>query len=159
MIEYQPQRQCTYYFPEAFPEGTLPVPNVEKTNAAYDGWNVQIDRLFFANGKRTSFHNAYLYKLRYSSHSISGDPWRGATLSADGTNFQSTPEQPIAVSDGFHCSDLITDNGSVDATVKAVQKQALEAIHGWLQGFEPATKRDVRRVPTRVEYERGIMDY
>ena len=48
-----PQRQCTYYFPQKFPKGTLPQPNVLKTNLAYDGWNVHIDRLFFANGKRT----------------------------------------------------------------------------------------------------------
>lgn len=48
------QRQCTYYFPETFANGSLPVPNVAETNSAFDGWNVHIDRLFFANGKRTS---------------------------------------------------------------------------------------------------------
>ena len=37
-------------FPAAF--SSPPVPDVEKTNIAYDGWNVTIDRLFFANGQR-----------------------------------------------------------------------------------------------------------
>ena len=44
------QRQCTYYFPGAFTNST-PAPNVNAVNSAYDGWNVNIDRLFFANGQ------------------------------------------------------------------------------------------------------------
>ncbi|KAI0959110.1 hypothetical protein AcW1_004037 [Taiwanofungus camphoratus] len=109
------ERQCTYQFPEAFPEARDP--NVSATNTAYDGWFVKSDRLFFANGKR--------------------DPWRDATVSADGTSFPSTSSQPIAVGDGFHCSDLLTDNGRVDATVAAVQRQALSAMKGWLAEWTP----------------------
>lgn len=37
-------------FPEAF--HSPPVPNVGATNAHYAGWNVKVDRLFFANGLR-----------------------------------------------------------------------------------------------------------
>ncbi|KAH9943800.1 peptidase S28 [Amylocystis lapponica] len=79
------ERQCGYFFPEQFPVPTAP--NVAATNLAYHGWFVNVDRLFFANGQR--------------------DPWREATVSANGTNFKSTPWQPIAEGDGFHTSDLI----------------------------------------------------
>ncbi|KAI0650408.1 peptidase S28 [Trametes meyenii] len=113
------ERQCTYFFPEAFKSlGHLPVPNVDATNKAYNGWFVKENHLFFANGHR--------------------DPWREATLAADGTHFQSTPGQPLTISDGFHCSDLITANGNVDSTVKAVQQQALKTIKGWIEEWKPS---------------------
>ena len=67
-----------------------------------------------------------------------GDPWREATKAADGTHFPSTSEQPLAISDGFHCSDLSTANGNADATVLAVQKQALVSIAGWLAEWKPS---------------------
>ncbi len=44
------QRQCTLMFPGAW--SSPPVPAANKVNAAYDGWNVSIDHLFFANGQR-----------------------------------------------------------------------------------------------------------
>ncbi|EKM56364.1 uncharacterized protein PHACADRAFT_253438 [Phanerochaete carnosa HHB-10118-sp] len=116
------ERQCTYFFPQAFSQP--PVPNVQSVNSAYKGWNVSIDRLFFANGQR--------------------DPWREATVSADGATSVSTAEQPIAVGDGFHCSDLISDNGAVDPTVLAVQQRGLASIKAWLEGFKP-TKRSLPR--------------
>lgn len=65
-------------------------------------------------------------------------------MAADGTTAKSTPQQPVTISDGFHCSDLSSQEGIDDPTIKAVQTQALEAIHGWLQGFKP-TKREVKR--------------
>lgn len=67
-----------------------------------------------------------------------GDPWREATTSATLSPTSSTPSQPIAISDGFHCSDLITANAKVDGTVLGVQTQALAAMAGWLEGFEPS---------------------
>ena len=67
-----------------------------------------------------------------------GDPWRDATKSAEGTNFASTAGQPIAISDGFHCSDLLTAQAEADATVKAVQQQGLEAMVGWLAEWKPS---------------------
>ena len=45
------QRICQLMFPEAFSQ--LPTPNVDATNEVYKGWNVQIERIFFANGQRT----------------------------------------------------------------------------------------------------------
>lgn len=146
------QRQCTYFFPEVFPKGSVPQPNTAKTNLVYAGWNVHIERLFFANGQRMS--PSYGPSGQYADCMYnSGDPWRDATVSADGTAFPSTPQQPIAVGDGFHCSDMSTLDGTIDPTIKAVQTKALQSIHGWLQGFKPS-KRKVQRRVSRVEYER-----
>jgi len=107
------ERQCSLMFPQAFPKP--PQINVDKTNIKYKGWNVHVNHLFFANGQR--------------------DPWREATVSADGLNIQSTSQQPIAVGDGYHCSDLSTANANVDNTVKAVQTKALAAIGPWIAAY------------------------
>lgn len=48
------ERQCQQYFPEAF--STPPTPNAYATNDVYHGWDVKVDRLFFANGRRTLLH-------------------------------------------------------------------------------------------------------
>ncbi|KAI0029922.1 serine carboxypeptidase S28-domain-containing protein [Vararia minispora EC-137] len=116
------ERQCEWMFPAAF--ATPPVPPVQKTNAAYGGWDMSVPRLFFATGMR--------------------DPWRDATMSADGVTPKGTDPSFIGLSDGFHCSDLSTANGIVDKTVLTVQTTALGKIHEWLQEFKPAaaaTKR------------------
>ena len=44
------ERQCTYWFPQAFPRPRSP--NVDRVNRLYHGWDVSIERLFFANGER-----------------------------------------------------------------------------------------------------------
>lgn len=54
---------------------------------------------------------------------------------------KSTSSQPIAVSDGFHCSDLGVTNAVVDPTVAAVQAQALASMKTWLATWKP-TKRE-----------------
>ena len=41
--------------------------------------------------------------------------------------------QPIYLSDGFHTSDLIIQNGVVDPTIAKVQYAALEYISTWLE--------------------------
>ena len=61
-----------------------------------------------------------------------GDPWRGTSVSADGLDKANTSTQPIYESDGFHCSDLNTQNGIVDETVYAVQMAGLEYMKAWL---------------------------
>ncbi|KAI0065739.1 peptidase S28, partial [Artomyces pyxidatus] len=109
------ERQCQMMFPAAF--SSPPTPNVQKTNAAYDGWNLQVKRMFFANGKR--------------------DPWRYATVSSDFVHVESTPQQPIVESDGFHCSDLLTHHGLVDPTVLAVQNSGLAYMKAWLAEWRP----------------------
>ncbi|KZT71695.1 hypothetical protein DAEQUDRAFT_723773 [Daedalea quercina L-15889] len=43
------ERQCVLMFPEAF--SSPPTPRVTETNAAYDGWFVKSNRLFFGNGE------------------------------------------------------------------------------------------------------------
>ncbi|KAG6844350.1 hypothetical protein H0H87_007575 [Tephrocybe sp. NHM501043] len=111
-------RQCQLMFPGAFTQ-TVNV-QVDRTNELYDGWNVSIDHLFFANGIR--------------------DPWKDATVSAAAVNIPSTSLQPIAVGDGFHCSDLLTASGTVDATILAVQVKALESIKMWLTTWTPHVK-------------------
>lgn len=44
------KRQCQQMFSAAFP--TEPNVDIVGTNAKYKGWNVKLDRLFFANGMR-----------------------------------------------------------------------------------------------------------
>ncbi|QRV75298.1 Serine carboxypeptidase S28 [Ceratobasidium sp. AG-Ba] len=107
-------RQCPYFYPKAFP--TPRFPNTLNINTKYRGWNVNVPRLFFANGKR--------------------DPWREATLNSDFYNRQSTDLQPIAVSDGFHCSDLLTRFGTADPTVLSVQKLALAYMTKWVKEWQ-----------------------
>jgi hypothetical protein len=102
-------------FPAAFK--APPNPRAAETNARYKGWDVQTERLFFANGKR--------------------DPWRDATVSAEGLHKASTPLQPIALSDGFHGDDMTTQSGMVDASLGAVQQQALAAMATWLVDWKP----------------------
>ncbi|TDL29923.1 peptidase S28 [Rickenella mellea] len=109
-------RQCAHWFPSQFPNAAAQMPNTTVTNTRYQGWNVAVDRLFFANGKR--------------------DPWRDATVSSDFYTRQSTSMQPIAVSDGFHCSDMSKKN-AMDATVAAVQTQALASMKTWLGQWKP----------------------
>ncbi|KAG1817240.1 serine carboxypeptidase S28-domain-containing protein [Suillus subaureus] len=96
------ERQCVNMFPQAF--AYPPQPTTAQTDIMYAGWNVNIPRLFFANGLR--------------------DPWRDATVSADGLNKSNTLSMPIYEGDGFHCSDMITENGIVDSTIAAVQEAA-----------------------------------
>ncbi|KAG7088568.1 hypothetical protein E1B28_012548 [Marasmius oreades] len=85
---------------------------VRRTNKKYHGWDLQVDRLFFANGIR--------------------DPWREATVAAQSLNKPSTLKQVLTLSDGFHCSDLSAAVGMVDHSVGEVQRKALEAFKGWL---------------------------
>ncbi|KAG6850910.1 hypothetical protein H0H93_006736 [Arthromyces matolae] len=120
-------RQCQYMFPEAFPEP--PQTAIAATNHVYKGWDVKLDRLFFANGHRNlSVTDKRIY---------AGDPWKDATVSATQHTVQSTPEQPIYIGDGFHCSDLKTQAGVVDLTIKAVQDAALGYFKVWLSQWTP----------------------
>ncbi|KAH7908620.1 peptidase S28 [Hygrophoropsis aurantiaca] len=110
------ERQCVDMFPQKFT--TPPTPTVTQTDTMYEGWNVEVDRLFFANGLR--------------------DPWREATVSADGLNKANTTTQPIYEGDGFHCSDLLTENGIVDETIMTVQMAGLEYMKTWLAEWSPS---------------------
>ncbi|KAJ3847893.1 hypothetical protein EV368DRAFT_50357, partial [Lentinula lateritia] len=111
-------RQCYYWYSDVF-NTTNPPPMADGAAALsdqrYGGWNVSLDRLFFANGKR--------------------DPWREGTVSADGLEIPSTVSQPIFVSDGFHASDLIVDFGEANPSVGAVQQHALAIFSTWLSDW------------------------
>ncbi|KAG2071058.1 peptidase S28 [Suillus decipiens] len=111
------ERECVNMFPEAF--ASPPNTPTAKTNAMYAGWNVNVSRLFFANGLR--------------------DPWRGTTVSADGLNKPNTTNMPIYMSDGFHCSDMFIYNGVVDPTVAAVQEAGLMYMKKWLAEWKPSS--------------------
>ncbi|KAG6820692.1 hypothetical protein H0H93_013211 [Arthromyces matolae] len=67
----------------------------------------------------------------------SWDPWLEATVSATQHTVQSTPQQPIYISDGFHCSDLTTKAGLADPTIRAVQDAALGYFRDWLAQWKP----------------------
>ncbi|KAG9312786.1 serine carboxypeptidase S28-domain-containing protein [Chiua virens] len=104
------ERQCVNMFPQKF--SSLPSPSASDVNSAYHGKDVNVDRLYFANG--------------YS------DPWREATVSAESLHKPSTDQQPIYMSDGVHCTDMITENGIQDQTVFEVQMVALDYMKKWL---------------------------
>lgn len=70
-----------------------------------------------------------------------GDPWLEATVSAKSSPYRASASRPVELSDGFHCSDLVTSNGRVDTTVAAVQRQGLAAISRWLSEFRPAATK------------------
>jgi len=103
-------------FPDVF--ASPPQPTTAETNLMYAGWNVDVERLFFANGLR--------------------DPWRDATVSADGLYKPSTPRMPIHEGGGFHCSDMDTESGIDDPTIAAVQETALEYMAEWLAEWRPS---------------------
>ncbi|KAJ7228229.1 serine carboxypeptidase S28-domain-containing protein, partial [Mycena pura] len=109
-------RQCQQMFPAAFPKP----PNVQtaRTNRLYHGWDVSVENLFFANGQR--------------------DPWRYSTVSAPDAKRESTPSQPIAVGEGYHCADLLTREGLANPTVLAVQQEGLASIKGWIAAWKSA---------------------
>ncbi|KAI0048182.1 peptidase S28 [Auriscalpium vulgare] len=111
------ERTCQLFFPTAFPRPTPPP--VERTNFAYEGWNVHTTNIYFGNGQR--------------------DPWMYATVSSPFTYVPDTPEQSIGLSEGgFHCSDMITLEGQCDASVLAVQKKGLAAIARYLAEWKAA---------------------
>lgn len=121
-------------FPAAFPQ--LPQVQTIATNLKYHGWNVRENRLFFANGIRKCIP-CHSFACTITRAPV-GDPWRDATVSADGLFIPSTPQQPIKVGDGFHCTDMGTSSGLADPTVGAVQTAALAAMKGWLAQWKPS---------------------
>ncbi|GJJ15866.1 hypothetical protein Clacol_010144 [Clathrus columnatus] len=123
------ERQCTLFFPEAFPNPRAP--NIAATNAKYQGWNVNLDRLFVANGKQ--------------------DPWREATLSSDFHTRVSTSSQPIYVGNGFHCSDLIVQSG-IDPTIKAVIDAGVATLSNWLTEWPGSKAKTMNSVSPPMEF-------
>jgi len=116
-------RQCGLYFPDG-PDGQTYGIRAGRTeadvNAYTGGWDIDdTTRLFYVNG-------GY-------------DPWREAGVSADfrpGGPLQSSAQVPVAVvPGGFHTSDLITQNGVVNAGCKAVQERLLDQLAAWVAEY------------------------
>ena len=102
----------------------------------YHGWNVMNNRMFVANGKRTSFLRSF---IACRTDFGAGDPWKDATLSAEQHVVASTPQQPIFIGDGFHCSDLIISEGAASEKIKAVQDTAVDYMTTWIAQWSPST--------------------
>lgn len=116
-------RQCPLYFPTG-PDGQTFGIAKGKTeaeeNAYTGGWNIlNSTRLIYANG-------GY-------------DPWREAGVSSDlrpGGPAVSTTQVPInVIPGGFHTSDLVTENGVVNAGAKAVIDAEVAQIAAWVAEY------------------------
>ncbi|KAF3763262.1 hypothetical protein M406DRAFT_356989 [Cryphonectria parasitica EP155] len=126
------QRQCSLLFP---PPGTFDPDNktVADTNAYTGGWDTagNTTRLIWTNGQY--------------------DPWKDSTVSSDykpGGPFQGTATAPIQViPSGIHCSDMLIDNGLVNAGVQEVIDNEVAQIVTWVDEYytEKKKPRVVRR--------------
>ena len=94
---------------------------------------MQQQRLFFANGQR--------------------DPWRDATISAENLTVASTSNQPIFVSDGFHCSDMIVGNAQIDSSIQNVQNQGLSSMATWLAEWKTTQQPEKEELSTNRRVE------
>jgi len=113
-------RQCSYFFPHAFPNATSANPRTAAINNKYRGWNVNVHRVFFSNGKK--------------------DPWREASVSSDSHRRRSTPQMPIEITNGMHSTDLFMANGDNDASVREVQMSGLRYMSEWISKWRHATE-------------------
>ncbi|ROW08683.1 hypothetical protein VPNG_06442 [Cytospora leucostoma] len=127
------QQQCPLYFTGPGSYGSAEGKNVSTTNAYTKGWDIAgtTTRLIFTNGQY--------------------DPWRDATVSSDfkpGGPFNGTADAPVQViPDGIHCSDLIAENGVVNAGVQKVIDNEVAVIKGWVEEFY--TEKKARRTLTK----------
>lgn len=129
------QRTCLYMFGSNYKNGVATLPNTDATNTKYKGWNTTHPRIYFATGQRE-------FPLRIiitasPSQSLPGDPWREATVSAEGLSYPNTTDHTVGLStDGYHCSDLLTRESTASASVRRVQQQGLAALARWLPQFK-----------------------
>ncbi|TFK63556.1 hypothetical protein BDN72DRAFT_311679 [Pluteus cervinus] len=133
-------RQCQQMFPAAFPKVPFAV-DTNNTNTVYAGWNAKIDRIFYVNGQR-KFRASILTLTPQPPTCLRlvrklGDPWRDATMSAEGLGNDSTPTELINLGDGFHCSDLRASTALYSAPIADIQKKALATFHTWVSEYKP----------------------
>lgn len=62
-------------------------------------------------------------------------------MAAEGVTPPNVDPSNIGLSDGMHCSDMLTKAGTVDSTVLAVQQAGLSKIEGWVKEFVPASEK------------------
>ena len=70
---------------------------------------------------------------------FAGDPWREATVAADGTTSVGSDLQPHLLGDGFHCSDLLIREGKASAQILNVQNQAVQYMAQWIAEWKPSS--------------------
>lgn len=115
------ERQCALFFP---PEGEYTYGHaegktVDDVNAYTGGWNTNTTRLVWTNGQF--------------------DPWKDATVSSDfrpDGPLKSTAEAPVLmIPAGIHCSDLLAQNGIVNAGVQKVIDTEIAQIEQWVAEY------------------------
>ncbi|KAJ5826037.1 hypothetical protein N7474_003175 [Penicillium riverlandense] len=116
------QRQCPLYFPEVngHTYGSAKGKTAAQVNSWTKGWDLtDTTRLTWTNGQY--------------------DPWREAGVSSGfrpGGPLQSRPSAPVhVIPDGIHCSDLILENGAVNAGVQAVIDAEVAQIKEWVAEY------------------------
>ena len=68
-----------------------------------------------------------------------GDPWREATVAANGVSFPPNDMQPHLITDGFHCSDMKRSEGLLSPHVKAAQDAAVGYMVKWFKDWHPSS--------------------
>jgi hypothetical protein len=121
-------------FPDHFKTPTGP--NTTRTNALYGGWDWDLDRMFYANGQRNVSYSSVT--VLQSQANFSGDPYRFATVSSEFHFVSSTERQPIFIHEGYHTKDLITQNGDINLSIRAVQDLAVAYMGKWVKEWRAA---------------------
>ncbi|KAF9044514.1 hypothetical protein BDZ89DRAFT_1058999 [Hymenopellis radicata] len=112
-LEFSKRSACQMYFPNTFDDKLMSAyPAVDAINTKFGGWNVHVDRVFFANGLN--------------------DPWIDATVSSRSIDFPSTSLTPVFLGKGSHTSDTIVVNADVEPTIAYIQEQAVAYMLAWL---------------------------
>lgn len=115
------ERQCPLFFPpeDGYTFGIQENKTEAQVNAYTGGWDITHPRLLYVNGDN--------------------DPWREAGVSSDfrpGGKLESTSEHPVViVPGGYHTSDLVTENGVVNAGAKAAIDAAVAQLVAWTKEF------------------------
>ncbi|KAJ4415500.1 hypothetical protein N0V82_007302 [Gnomoniopsis sp. IMI 355080] len=126
------QRQCALFFPGPGTYGSAEGKTVEDVNAYTGGWDIanNLTRLMWTNGEF--------------------DPWRDSTVSSlykPGGQFTGTATAPLQlIPDGIHCSDMLAENGAVNAGVQEVIDNAVAQISTWVAEYYTEKSKKSRAV-------------
>ncbi|KAJ5935397.1 Peptidase S28 [Penicillium verhagenii] len=116
------QRQCPLFFPtvNGYSYGSAEGKTAADVNAYTKGWDLtSTTRLTWTNGQY--------------------DPWRESGVSSEyrsGGPLKSRTSAPVnIIPGGFHCSDLILENGKVNAGVQKVIDTEVAQIKAWVAEY------------------------
>ncbi|KAJ5191835.1 Peptidase S28 [Penicillium cinerascens] len=145
------QRQCPLFFPEVngYTYGSAEGKTAAGVNAWTQGWDLtDTTRLMWANGYVIGspifqlLALGFVYNVRNIDDKILSrqfDPWREAGVSSStrpGGPLQSRPWAPLhIIPGGFHCSDLIVENGAVNEGVQKVIDAEIAQIKSWVDEY------------------------